>query len=217
MACVLGFFAADGTMILNNRGSCFIEFTSCDRVVLERIHRAARSANRISARPARNARWKQQYRLQIGSKAWFYDLARLGFAPKKSKVMKWPDIPKPFFSHFVRGYFDGDGCVYFNRLECADRSSPRWVVQTLFTSGSLEFLQALHMKLHDAGLAGGSLSRKERGFDLRFSRRDSLALCHLMYHTPDIADLFLPRKRQKLEAAMQVLHLAQKCGCSSAG
>jgi hypothetical protein len=50
-------------------------------------------------------------------------------------------------------------------------------------------------------------SKKKGGLDLVFSRRDSLALYRLMYDTAGVADLFLPRKREKLEEAIQVLGL----------
>lgn len=79
---------------------------------------------------------------------------------------------------------------------------------TLFTSGSLKFLQALWARLKERGLKGGHISSKGKsGYDLVFSRHDSLALYRLMYHTGQVSDLFLPRKREKLEEAIQVLEL----------
>lgn len=39
------------------------------------------------------------------------DLYKLGCVPNKSLVLDVPDIPEELFHHFVRGYFDGDGCI----------------------------------------------------------------------------------------------------------
>ena len=40
------------------------------------------------------------------------DLIQLGCVPNKSLILEWPNrLPDEFVSHFVRGYFDGDGCV----------------------------------------------------------------------------------------------------------
>src|SRR3989344_6923239 len=89
MAYVLGFFAADGTMIKNNRGAHFIEFHITDKEVLLQIRRAVGSNHKIGVRN-RNTRWKLGYRLQIGSKEWFGDLKTLGFVPNKSLVLKFP-------------------------------------------------------------------------------------------------------------------------------
>jgi hypothetical protein len=78
---------------------------------------------------------------------------------------------------------------------------------TLFTSGSRRFLESLRSVSQQFGVSGGQIRTKERGFDLRFSHRDSLALYRLMYNTGPISGLYLPRKREKLERAIQVLGL----------
>lgn len=217
MAYVLGYFAADGSMLINRRGSCFIEFTSTDRILLEHIQRVTSSSHVISARPKRNEYWKIQHRLQIGSKEWFGDLHALGFTQGKSNTLSFPIIPKPLLGSFVRGYFDGDGCVYFSELKFRDRLKKRWILQTLFTSGSRRFLESLWEAIGSEGVKGGSIRTKTRGFELLLSHNDSLALYRLLYHTAPTSDLFLPRKREKLERAIEVLALDKKCGRSSTG
>lgn len=39
------------------------------------------------------------------------DLIKLGCVPRKSLILQFPDIPSSVTRHFVRGYFDGDGCA----------------------------------------------------------------------------------------------------------
>lgn len=207
MAYVLGFFAADGSMLKNNRGAHFIEFTITDRIVLENIQQLVSSNHRIAERSSRKENWKTQYRLQIGSKEWFEDLVRLGFTQNKSTVLMFPSVPKKFLGDFIRGYFDGDGCVHFKEYRSKERGKNIWAFVTLFTSGSKQFLESLHQILKEFGLKGGSLKEKERGYDLVFSRHDSLALYRLMYHNAPTSNLYLPRKREKLERAIQVLQL----------
>lgn len=206
MAYVLGFFAADGSMLLNNRGAHFIEFTITDRIVLEHIQRVTGSTHHIAERE-RGGNCKTAYRLQIGSKEWFEDLSRLGFTQNKSKRLPLPKIPKAYFGDFVRGYFDGDGCVYFNHLSFADRKKPRWILMTLFTSGCRPFLQSLWDGLKKHGICGGSIKNKARGFELAFSHKDSVALHRVMYHTGKNPELHLPRKRIKLENAIRDLRM----------
>eukprot|EP01084_Bolivina_argentea_P016220 30367_1 len=44
------------------------------------------------------------------------DLIRLGCIPRKSLTLNWPkNIPDEYVHHFVRGYFDGDGCIHFHK------------------------------------------------------------------------------------------------------
>ena len=209
MAYVLGFFAADGSMLRNNRGGCYIEFTITDRIILEYIQKAVGSTHKIKERIERRivTTWKPQYRIQIGSKEWFKDLSALGFTQNKSKTLEFPKIPEKYLGDFVRGYFDGDGCAYFKEHWSKERNKDIWVFATLFTCGSLSFLQGLHARLLKASVHGGHISSKKGGHNLVFSRRDSLALYRLMYHTVGVSDMFLPRKREKLEKAIKVLGL----------
>lgn len=207
MAYVLGYFAADGSMLINNRGAYFIEFTSTDKILIEHVQKVTNSNHRITARE-RGGNTKTAYRLQIGSKVWFADLTKLGFTQHKSNTLEYPDIPKKYLGHFTRGYFDGDGCAYFKEHWSVWHKKPVWVFVTRFTSGSKEFLIKLQLSLRKYGVVGGHINTKSNsGFDLVFSRHDSLALYRLMYHTPQVTDLFLPRKREKLEQAIQVLGL----------
>ena len=41
-------------------------------------------------------------------------LNNIGMVPNKSLTLEFPDINPSFYSHFIRGYFDGDGCVTHN-------------------------------------------------------------------------------------------------------
>ena len=48
----------------------------------------------------------------FGSKVMCQDLINLGCIPKKTETLDFPTkIPNNLIHHFVRGYFDGDGCV----------------------------------------------------------------------------------------------------------
>lgn len=205
MAYVLGFFVADGNMIRNNRGAHFIAFYSTDRDILNAIRLVMKSNHKIGERKLK-ARHKRNYQIQFGSKELFHDLVTLGLTPAKSNTLRLPSIPDRFFADFVRGYFDGDGCVYFKHLKFADRRRKRWILATLFTCGSRIFLEQLHTCLKQRGINGGSIRTKNRGFDLSLSLRDSLALYKLMYHTAPATGLYLPRKYKIFQKAIKTLY-----------
>lgn len=52
--------------------------------------------------------------INIGSKRMYEDLIRLGCVPNKSgqEHLVMPEIPNHLKSHFIRGYYDGDGIAY---------------------------------------------------------------------------------------------------------
>ena len=55
-----------------------------------------------------------QFRLAITNKKISKDLIKLGCIPKKSLILKFPtndQVPEYLIRHFMRGYFDGDGCI----------------------------------------------------------------------------------------------------------
>ncbi|MEX0917152.1 MAG: LAGLIDADG family homing endonuclease [Candidatus Paceibacterota bacterium] len=203
MAYVLGFFAADGTMIRNNRGAHFVEFHVTDKQILKQIQEALGSNHKIGLR-IRDRKWKPGYRLQVGSKLLFKDLTTLGFTPNKSLTLSLPPIPKKCVSAFVRGYFDGDGNVYFKRHLVKGRKKPKWIFSSRFTSGSRRFLEDLQSMLHKHGLAKGFIIENQRGFELVFSHHDSVALYSLMYdNNPRI---YLKRKYKLFRKALMTLY-----------
>lgn len=201
MAYILGFFAADGTMIKNKRGAHFVEFNSTDFDVIYKIRKHFKSNHKISTRVGVKSNYKIDYRLQIGSREMFSDLEKLGFTPNKSLKMRFPKIPIAFLSHFVRGYFDGDGCVSIGRFKFKERKVKKLVITTRFTSGSKKFLEGLHLSLKQI-VRGGCLARKEHGFELIFSHLDTLALYGFLYNNVT-KDLYLLRKYKKFRSVIK--------------
>lgn len=197
MAYTLGFFAADGAMTKGKRGNCYIEFTASDYPILEKFRDLIAPEHRISISHKENA--GRCFRLQIGSKSMFADLMNLGFVPRKSKRLKLPKIPIEYFHHFVRGYFDGDGHVWFGASH-KNRKTPGVQVHTVFTSGCKSFLECLRDQLLISDIRG-KLYFLSGGYRLCYSVRASLSLYKFMYNN---ATLFLGRKKAKFEEYIKV-------------
>lgn len=49
--------------------------------------------------------------VRIFSRKLAASLGRLGIQPAKTYTVPFPDLPEELFSHFVRGFWDADGCV----------------------------------------------------------------------------------------------------------
>ena len=66
----------------------------------------------MHAQPKTNG--EPQTVLRMTSREMVNDLKALGLSQNKTYNLKWPDkIEKELIPHFVRGYFDGDGCVFY--------------------------------------------------------------------------------------------------------
>lgn len=192
MAYVLGFFMADGSVDVNPRGSHYLSIQICDKELLENIRDVLGSNHKISSkRGLKNE--SDRYRLQIGSREICDDLRGLGVSEQKAHTMSIPDVPRKYFSDFVRGYFDGDGHVWMGEIH-KNRKTKHLTLQTGFTSCSFNFLNDLKKYLENFGIKEGSLYSQKNYFRLNFSMKNSLLLHKIMYNSIE-NKLFLERKK----------------------
>ncbi|WP_406687037.1 LAGLIDADG family homing endonuclease [Rossellomorea vietnamensis] len=127
MAYILGFFAADGYISSSNHTVCF---SQKDPDILEKIKNELQSNHPLVLNNT------EVHTLIIGSKVMKYDLMEIhGMTSDKSTSLRMPDIPEGYLSHFVRGYFDGDGFVNFDRKIVS------------FVGGSESFMSKLNLEL----------------------------------------------------------------------
>ncbi len=193
MAYVLGFIAADGSIIKNRRGAHFLEVETIDRDLLENIRRLVGSNHKIGVRN-RSKNWQTTYRLQIGSKMMFNDLVGLEIVPNKVKRLRMPKVPRKYLAHFIRGYFDGDSSVGFYTFRRPKRKSPIRVLVTRFTSSSKGLLRDIGHILYTAiGVRlKKPVSRQDKSFELQYSINDSRKIYRFLYRSKSA--LFLKKK-----------------------
>lgn len=196
MAYVLGFFAADGSMDINNRGGYYFSFHGADKKIIFEIRESLSSNHKIAKR-VRKKTGGVTYRMQIGSKEMCQDLINLGMNTSKTESLSLPNVPRKFTSHFIRGYFDGDGNVWTGKIH-KDRNKSNLHILTAFTSCSKNFLDELWQVLKKKGINGGSLFQKDNAYRLQFGKHDSLLLANIMYDNLE-SDLFLKRKKRVFE------------------
>lgn len=163
MAYVLGYFSADGAMYVNSLGARYINFVSTDYDLLKKIKAILNARHEIKLKRAKNNRWRKCCWLQIGSKGLFNDLIELGLTPNKEFTLMLPAVPRPFCRHFVRGYFDGDGCVSHGHYARKNRDGKAtFYLLTRFIGTSKPFLEVLWRRLsQEAGINGGSVVQRK--------------------------------------------------------
>jgi hypothetical protein len=210
MAYVVGYFAGDGSMYVNPNGSRYIEFTSIDYIQLEHVRKLLSAEHQIRLRRRNKAGpgWKPAFRVQIGGDELFEQLSRLGFTPNKDQSLVFPRVPADCVGSFVRGYFDGDGCISFGWYQQPNRNKKPLFVQAMFSSGSFTFLKALDLAIQAAtGISPGYLrERKVEGHYLCYQRRKELPKLYYFMYPADLSpDQYLARKRLRFQEALAVL------------
>ena len=123
MAYILGFIYADGNLETrkNNKGHYRITITSADYEILDKISKLLEHNGKIMlGKYSKNfVQYGHFYRMQISGKENYERILELGVVPRKSKVDHTvPDMPSEVFRHFVRGFFDGDGCITSRSVSC---------------------------------------------------------------------------------------------------
>lgn len=203
MAYVLGFLYADGDIVdAKSSRTQYIKFTSTDKEQVVSIKRLLKSKHNISERPPRigvfrNGSYlcKRSYSLRIGNRVMYDDLKRLGLSPNKSKTVKFPTtIPNKYLNQFIRGYFDGDGCVYLQITRNKNQEDIPRRLRVIFTSGSKVFLYILRLKIKRfVGLKQNKIYYSQGAYQIQYSTLDSVRLFKFLYkNSPE--NVYLKRK-----------------------
>jgi len=90
--------------------------------------------------------WKERAVASIGNTYMCNSLIKLGCYPRKSlSGMKFPDINSSLIHHFIRGFFDGDGCITKNTTIYKGKRviTENYKLKLAFTSVDNKFLDVL--------------------------------------------------------------------------
>lgn len=153
-AYILGFIYADGCLIDNINGRqkrLSIEIQEKDGYILNKL--ALDIVGRLPyLKIKKRENESNTYMLNISSDEIVTDLINLGCNIRKSQVgMVFPKIDDEFVNHFIRGFFDGDGCITVNEVKnrykrTSTRNIPNSFAPKLrkrvhFSSTDLDFLE----------------------------------------------------------------------------
>lgn len=188
MAYVLGLWWADGC-IYNDR-LFDITLHAKDKYILKQI-----AAELAYEGPLQDYVDRQAYRLNFSCKVIYNDIIALGGKERKSLDATFPQVPIEYLPDFIRGFFDGDGSVWFVK------GGPR--INCEFCSGSKDFLITLWDLLKQyAEIQGGSLHLANTScYELVFGMNDSIKIGKFIYNNNPT--LFLKRKRDKFEKILE--------------
>lgn len=198
MAYVLGFIYADGNILYDkfSRGS-YLSVTSTDKDVIFKIKKWLNSDHSVQQKDGSgygSKNGKKAYLLRIGNVNLYNSLVKLGLRPNKSLTARMPEVPGKYVKDFVRGYFDGDGCVYIYKSRGRQQEIILRKLSVIFTSGSKQFLEDLLKILKQKlNLRQYIVYSSHNSFQLRLATHDSVEMFKFLYYkTAD--DLFFTRK-----------------------
>jgi hypothetical protein len=103
----LGFLYADGCVIRNSNGLLF-QLKENDLYIIEKFRSLLEFTGPIRLVVRKN----NHYKLVVYSSKLIKDLFKWGVISNKSNILdELPNLNEDMMSHFIRGYFDGDGYI----------------------------------------------------------------------------------------------------------
>ncbi|MBI2409959.1 LAGLIDADG family homing endonuclease [Candidatus Kaiserbacteria bacterium] len=200
-AYAVGLIVSDGCLSKDGR---HIDFTSKDRSQVALFKKCLGLHSKIS--PKYSGAGNVAYHTQFGDVLFYRYLLGLGLSPAKSKTISRLSIPDEFFFDFLRGYFDGDGCTY-SFYDSIFKNSFRFYIS--FISASRPYLVWLQKEILEKAGVHGYLnpSGNRLYFQLKYSKREALKLCPLLYYRDGLP--CLRRKHLKILKSMRIIELSR--------
>jgi hypothetical protein len=197
----LGFLYADG-YIMKTENCVRITLSSKDKVHLEKFKKDTDSKSPVLFHMNRYSEkypLKEKARVSITSKKMKEDLIKLGCTTEKTLTCTFPTLREDLISHFIRGYFDGDGCVYLVR-PTGRMKSFQIAVSFIGTEGFLSSLRKI-LGFDESKILGRDKRLSVNIRELSFGG-NNIVMKFYDYIYKD-ATVFLERKREVFESYKQ--------------
>lgn len=192
----VGLIATDGNLSSDGR---HISVTAKDPLFLEALKKSLGLQNKVGMK--RNGTGMESFQIQFANRNFYDFLLSIGLTPRKSLTLGELQVPDEWFSDFLRGVIDGDGCI--RSWVHPTNGKEQWSLRVY--SASLPFMQWLEKMIERKFLVWGRIhQRGKQMFNLKYGKLAAKQILQHCYYQ----DCFgLDRK----------IALANSCVLSAAG
>ena len=167
LAYILGFAFADGGI---GKGRNGLVIGQSKRDILDQIASVAPNPRIVYSEGAK------VWRLTFCEPGLNTILAGYGIVPNKTVLGFWPpSMPHDLVQHYLRGFFDGDGCISIRKKGYGGTVS--------FVCHSSSYLQAVKDHFNLLDVSDGSMLKDGRNYRLRYHSADSLKRIYALFYT----------------------------------
>jgi hypothetical protein len=195
-AYAIGLIVTDGSLSKDGR---HIVLTSKDEEMMHNFQKALGIKNNIGKKSSGSQKEKKYFITQIGDVLFYKFLESIGLEKNKTKTIGAVSVPDKYFPDFLRGHFDGDGCIY-------SYWDPRWrssfMYYVTFVSASKNHIKWLREEINRLYGIKGHCSDKPAGsvYQLKYAKKESNTLLKNIYYNSDA--LCLSRKHLKIKEVL---------------
>lgn len=204
----LGFFYSDGCVYINPSKRVYestIKLCRSDYKHLKKFNKSIKGnvpvefSTRICSF---NNLPQESCEIRCHSKDMAYDLISHGCVPNKTFVIEFPELREDLIHHFIRGYFDGDGCI-------STDSNQRKTVAINFCSASLKMLEKMREILYKNKICSYITEEKNKS-TYRLYIRGLNNTDNMWEYMFSDATIYLDRKVAKKERLYKEYNIAQR-------
>ena len=200
----LGFISADGCVTINEETqSCelCIRLKASDFEHLKKFNKALKGNVQVTFNKRLCSFTGKTYpmcNIRYYCKEMVYDLLKYNVIPAKSLVIKYPNnIPKELEKHYIRGYFDGNGCLSISKNNNNNFSCS-------IACGSKEYTYELSKKLNKQNISTFIYKQKNSNcyqLNINGGKKGCLKFLDYMYKDSTI---YLDRKFNRYKKIKQL-------------
>jgi len=158
-------------------------------------------------------------RVRVNNTKMCRDLINLGCTNRKSLTLEFPYsdiVPTSYIKHFIRGYFDGDGCISYSERNYTDkRNNKDYIQKNIIASfvGTESFLSSIILQLNKNSI-NFKINKKAncgKANEIRLTKHDDLKNLYVYLYTD--ATIYLSRKKEKFLYAFDKLNIEIPATC----
>ena len=188
----LGFIFADGWITKSNSGNSYelgIELCDVDEQQLIDFNNELGGVHNIKHAhyekyicSHKNISVTDTVCIRIYSKQIVKDLMKHNILENKTLKQEYPIVDDNLFFDFIRGYIDGDGCIYVNENNISSS-------QVHITSSHCEVLNYIKDKFSLYGIKSNIYKEKENKYRIYLNHENSIKLLDLIYYDNNVQKL----------------------------
>lgn len=193
----LGFLMADG---YNHENRCCValRLSKEDREILEKYKKFLETNAPIYTftRVTKvNKLTKQYCEVNVCSPYFSEQLSKIGCVQGKTYTLEFPNIPEYLYSHFIRGYFDGDGCLSIkDRLDRKKKNGKNMIYQFTIVGRESVLLKIQDILVNNVGVIKNPLKKRKSSFVVTIHYGGKNIVSKLMNYLYNNATIYLQRK-----------------------
>lgn len=191
----LGFIYADGCVIFNPEKRNYelsIQLNKNDDYILSKLSRNIGGNHKLKYIHSYKEFNGYKYEtdscvLRVYAKQIVEDLIDIGIVPDKTNKKDFPKCNE-YFTAFLRGFLDGDGCIYIQKNKN--------LIMVNFTNANYEFFNYINNQLkNQMGIVGNIYKEKDKKYRLVVYRKNDVKILLDNIYT-DLSYSYLDRKYQ---------------------